>query len=149
MAANTFALDIARFVAKAKNNADTVTRKVGIESLTRVVMRTPVGNPDKWKSPPPPGYAGGRARANWNVSFSVPDTGTSDAIDKAGRRTIAAGTRALSQQVNGRDIYIANSVPYIQALERGWSGQAPNGMVALTVAEFQTFVNNAVRSLPK
>ncbi|NBT33816.1 MAG: hypothetical protein EBT13_18445 [Rhodobacteraceae bacterium] len=32
-------------------------------------------------------------------------------------------------------IYIQNNLPYANRLENGWSGQAPQGMVALTVAE--------------
>lgn len=33
-------------------------------------------------------------------------------------------------------IFLTNNLPYIERLERGWSKQAPTGMVALTVAEF-------------
>jgi hypothetical protein len=47
---NTFALDVARWCEKAKDNADTVLRGVVIELLSRVVLRTPVGNPDLWKA---------------------------------------------------------------------------------------------------
>ncbi|HEY6643664.1 hypothetical protein [Povalibacter sp.] len=45
-----FALDIRRFVEKAKANADLVVRKVALDLLTRVVQRTPVGNPELWAS---------------------------------------------------------------------------------------------------
>jgi len=34
-----------------------------------------------------------------------------------------------------RQIFIVNGLPYINRLENGWSQQAPNGMVAITLAE--------------
>lgn len=46
----TFAIDVAKWCEKAKENADTVLRGVVVELLTRVVLRTPVGNPDLWKA---------------------------------------------------------------------------------------------------
>ena len=43
-----------------------------------------------------------------------------------------------------------NSLPYIRPLEyEGHSKQAPAGMVRVSVTEFQTFVDNAVKALPK
>jgi hypothetical protein len=47
---NTFALDVAKWCEQAKENADTVLRGVAIELLNRVVLRSPVGNPDLWKA---------------------------------------------------------------------------------------------------
>lgn len=49
MKQSRFALDIAAFADKAKANVDTVVKKVAIDMLTRVVYRTPVGNPTLWK----------------------------------------------------------------------------------------------------
>lgn len=148
--ADTFALDVSKFVAKAKANASTVVRKVGIETLKSVVLKSPVGNPDTWKSPAPAGYVGGRLRANWNVSFNAPDTSTTERTDKTGAVAITSGTSALLRADAERDIYIMNSLPYVRRIEyQGWSAQAPAGMVRVTVSEMQTFVNAAVRSLPK
>lgn len=47
---STFALDVSRWCEQAKENADTVLRGVAIELLSRVVLRSPVGNPDLWKA---------------------------------------------------------------------------------------------------
>lgn len=44
----TFALDIAAFVEKAKGNVDQVVRGISIRLLSRVVNRSPVGNPELW-----------------------------------------------------------------------------------------------------
>jgi hypothetical protein len=43
-----FALDISRFVEKTRARQDVVVRKIALEILTRVVMRSPVGNPELW-----------------------------------------------------------------------------------------------------
>lgn len=45
---STFALDVAKWCEQAKGNADQVLRGVVIELLSRVVLRSPVGNPDLW-----------------------------------------------------------------------------------------------------
>lgn len=43
-----FAIDVAKFAEKAKAKGDVVTRKIAIDLLSRVVMRSPVGNPELW-----------------------------------------------------------------------------------------------------
>lgn len=147
--ADTFALDIAKFVQKAKGNAEQVVQKVGADLLASVVQRTPVGNPSLWKSKPPKGYVGGRLRGNWNVSFGAPDLGTTTATDASGQATIGRGTSILVQWKEG-DIYLMNSLPYVREIEyEGHSSQAPAGMVRVTVTDFQTFITKAIAELPK
>jgi len=148
MATTSFSLDIARFVAKTGLRMDLVIRKVGLDILRSVVLRTPVGNPTLWKSKPPKGYVGGRARGNWITTWAVPadfvilgDTAISRGGDKpinAGADTIIAGYR------RGQTLYIVNNLPYIMALENGWSTQAPSGMIGVTVTEYQEFLNDAI-----
>jgi len=146
--AKTFALDIAKFAEKAGGNVKTVVRKVSIDTLAKVVERTPVGDPTHWKNPPPDGYVGGRLRANWNVSLSAPDLSTTTETDKSGNATTARGAAHISHADGEQDIYIMNSLPYVRRIEYdGWSSQAPAGMVRITVAEFQTFVDAAARSV--
>lgn len=48
MTNSTFSADIARFVEKAKIAPAVVVRKVSMDILASVVMRTPVGDPDIW-----------------------------------------------------------------------------------------------------
>lgn len=136
MASETFGLDIARFVEKAKAAPEQVVRKVGLDLASRVVLRSPVDT--------------GRFRANWNVAFGRVDTLTTPSTDKTGGKTIERVRVQLNGWTPGQDIYLTNSLPYAIPLEYGWSKkQAPNGMVRITVAEFQTFVNAAVAELPK
>lgn len=158
--ADTFALQLGKFAEKAGANARQVVRAVSIDTLTKVVMRTPVGNPDLWDKNfkaaatrlgwITEGYVGGRARANWFVSIGVSNFAVSNRIDKSGQPTIDRGTATISSATTDAPIYIMNSVPYIRELEyEGHSKQAPAGMVRITVTEFQTFVDKAVAELPK
>lgn len=129
----SFALDLAAFAAKAEGNAQTVVRKISIDLFSKTVLRTPVDT--------------GRARANWNCSIGAPSFTVSQKTDKSGTTTQAGIRRTLGNWKDG-DIYLMNSLPYIRRLEYdGWSGQAPQGMVRITVTEFQTFVDGAVRSV--
>jgi len=126
-----FALNIANFVDKAKAAPTHVVRKVGLDLASRVVMRSPVDT--------------GRFRANWNVAFGRVDTLTTPSTDQSGGKTIERVRVQLNGWVPGQEIYLTNSLPYAIPLEYGHSkSQAPQGMVRLTVAEFQTFVNAAV-----
>jgi hypothetical protein len=140
-----FALDIAKFVAKAGGNVEKVVQKVGADILASVVSRTPVGNPSLWKSKPPKGYVGGRLRGNWNVSFGGPDLTTTPVRDQSGGPTIQRGINILTGWNGQADIYVMNSLPYVRTIEyEGHSSQAPAGMVRITVAEFQGFIERAV-----
>lgn len=150
MAESSFGLSLAAFAEKAPELARTVVRKVSIDLLTATVLRTPVGNPELWKNKPPKGYVGGRLRANWNVSLVSPDATTTDAIDKSGQGAIGKGMSTIAAADGIEDIWIMNSLPYAIPVEYGHSGvQAPQGMVRVSIADAQRFVNQAVASLPK
>jgi hypothetical protein len=56
----TFSLDIKEFAEKTKRNVNDVKQAAAIELFGMIIKATPVGNPSLWKSPPPPGYVGGR-----------------------------------------------------------------------------------------
>jgi hypothetical protein len=97
-------------------------RVVTLDALSRIVLKTPVDT--------------GRARGAWQVNIN--EVGAGSLIkSKSGDRTIAAGSARLTKVKSGDMIYITNDLPYIQRLERGYSGQAPSGMVRITVAEMQ------------
>lgn len=99
----------------------TFQRKIALEALSRIVLRTPVDT--------------GRARGNWMVSIGNLRPRFSEKSDKQGQETISRGSAELIELVAFQDIYISNSLPYILRLEHGYSRQAPNGMVSLTLAE--------------
>jgi hypothetical protein len=142
-----FALQISQFVAKAKSNADAVVRKVVIDIADNVVRLSPVGDGAHWASPPPKGYVGGRFRANWQLGINVPRSGVLPDIDPTGAASNARVLAALPPDAAGNVFFLTNNLPYAQRLEDGYSGQAPNGMVMLTVVRWNNIVENAVNGV--
>lgn len=132
---------------KAKKDIATVVRLSTLEMFSRVVLRSPVDT--------------GRFRANWNVSYNVPDDSTSSNLDTSGRGKLAEVKSAVLSMPVGGVIYMCNSLPYAIPLEYGlypnppirgskkrgeesvqvhvtggFSNQAPAGMVRVTAREF-------------
>ena len=114
-----------------------IQRRVALDALSRLIFRTPVGNSDLWKIKPKERYVGGRARANWQVDIGSIPSSINETEDRDGSATLSSGSSKITK-ANGFDtVYIANNVEYIVALEEGHSTQAPQGMMALTVAELE------------
>lgn len=129
-------------MGEAKRNADKVVgnaankfgRAVMLEAMGRIMDRTPVDR--------------GTARANWNVSTGAPDLTTDKAATSesvAAKKATNANRIATLRLFDGDTGYIANGLPYIGRLEDGYSGQAPSGMVKLTVNELQPWAQRAAR----
>lgn len=130
-----FTLAIEQFAAKAKERADQVVRQVSLEVATRVIARSPVDT--------------GRFRANWRIAVGGPATGQLEAFDKSdeGQDTANRLAGELPRGVAGQRVYLTNNLPYAWALETGHSKQAPIGMVAITVLEFNAIVDNVAQGL--
>lgn len=144
----SFALQLQKFADKAKANTDLVVQKVTLDVARSVIEKSPVGNPDLWKGPAPAGYVGGRFRANWMFGVGKVDTTTTEDTDKNGGATLNRLAAAIGATGAGGVTFISNSLPYGPRLEyEGWSKQAPQGMVRITVAEFQQYVNKAAREV--
>lgn len=145
----SFSSDIGKFIAKANRNVDSVVRKIVVDLGTSLVMKTPVGNPTLWKNPDgaPAGYVGGAARANWQYGNGTNPEGFLDAIDKGGNATINKIIGGVKSSPTASIHWIANNLPYIERLETGWSKQAPQGMLRLTVTEFEQTVRDAVKNV--
>jgi hypothetical protein len=139
-----FVDDVKKFIANTKRREEQVVREVALALLRAVIVRSPVGNPDLWKNPPPAGYVGGHFRGNW---FVQEDTAPQErgGTDASGEATISDGMVRIGQFKLGGKLYIVNHLPYGPRLEyEGWSSQTPNGMVRITAAEFQQYVAAAV-----
>jgi hypothetical protein len=109
-----------------KKLTDANVTKVAREFMHKVEQKTPVST--------------GRARSGWyqavvGLKGSWSDRGSSPDMIELGK------SEGLFEDVKknnyDRYIYIENQVPYIMSLERGWSKQAPAGMLALTILEMQ------------
>ena len=142
-----FSVDLNKWVTKAKENTDTLAREVVLGLSERIVERTPVGNPTLWKSPPPPGYVGGRARANWQYGHGAPPQGDLPNIDATGQASLSRIAAGLAAAPAEGVHYLANNLPYAQALEEGHSTQAPHGMVALAVVDVEAIVREEAAKL--
>jgi hypothetical protein len=138
----SFAADVSKWCKQTvPEQHKRVVRRVVMEIANRAVMRSPVGNPSEWESPAPPGYAGGRFRANWQYGFGSAPTSTIDAIDPSGSTTLSGIINSVANQQGVH--WIANNLPYAQRIEDGWSTQAPSGIVGLIELEFPQIFNAA------
>lgn len=125
-----FSLDLARWTDGVEARQDLVVRKVSLDLFSRIVLRSPVRT--------------GRFRGNWQVTIgSVPDN-TIEINDVSGTATISKAASVSAGIKAGMTIYLTNNLPYGPKLETGYSQQAPAGMVAITVSEFQGVVSSAV-----
>lgn len=126
---STFTLDVSNFVDKASKTADVEIRKICLDLLTGIVLKTPVDT--------------GRARANWFTSVGSPSGNVTTSTDPSGSSAISSGLSAISQ-ATGNVLWITNNLPYIYRLEfgtynngpktvGGFSRQAPAGMVRVTI----------------
>ncbi len=126
----SFALDVSKWAEKAKGRMDLVVRKISLDLFTRIILRSPVDE--------------GRFRGNWQVAINEIPAGVLELDDKSGSATVAKATAAALNVKAGDVIYLINNLPYGPRLENGWSGQAPAGMVAVTLTEYGAVVAQAV-----
>ena len=96
MAKGSFSMQIAECIAKTKANQHLMVRAITMKIDNKLVQRSPVGDAKYWKHKPPPGYAGGRFRANWQLSIGSLSASVRDLIDKDGSATIAAHGSVIS-----------------------------------------------------
>jgi hypothetical protein len=143
----TFTAQLKAFADKTKAQLDDVVGNVVVGMAESILLRSPVGNPDLWKSPAPKGYIGGHFRANWQLGLGEWPTATISGIDDSpgGGETLNRIRARIPADAAGKVYYIANLLPYANALEYGHSTQAPQGMVGLTVVQFDSIVTAAVQ----
>jgi len=133
-------------------------QETALAALRNVVIGTPVGDPTIWQNPAsaPPGYVGGHARRNWNVSIDAP---TDAVVGTAGRGPGKTGATndAISRGepiIRGasprrtRRIIVQNAVPYIGRLNNGHSEQAPVNFVQKAVQAAGQVVGNQRKDVP-
>lgn len=122
-------------------------RKATLDLMRDIMLDTPVDT--------------GRARAGWTAIFrefrerapSIP--GRNAKARAEGRALSRAEVRLQERTIHigpwGRrvkdagEIRIQNRVPYVIFLERGWSGQAPAGMVQVNLYRHAQYYRRALR----
>jgi len=118
----SFTVDLSRLIDKAKGKTDLVVKKVMLETFSKVIYKSPVDT--------------GRFRANWIIGYSAPDRTTSLNTDKSGAGTIGrVASEITGAKLDGKSIYLTNSLVYSLRLENGYSQQSPQGMVKITLME--------------
>jgi hypothetical protein len=126
----SFSIDVGKFAEAVNLKTTIVVRKIALDILRSVVLKTPVDT--------------GRARGNWFVSVGDPVAKTTESVDTTGGTTINAGAVEINSASGDNSIFITNNLPYIGRLENGYSKQAPAGMVAVTMASLQAYIDKAV-----
>lgn len=113
----TFEQQMEKIIKDREKKALNIFRAVALQLFDRVIRRTPVDT--------------GRARANWNAAIDNPDESVTDStLPPQPAPTVFSADL-------GDTLYLTNNLPYISALEYGYSKQAPQGMVRVTVSELQ------------
>jgi hypothetical protein len=80
----------------------------------------------------------GFARGGWQVTIGDASISDNRPPDKDGYFTLISGLTALRGAGAFKDVYVKNAVPYINELEDGYSGQAPEGMVKVSLSAFKS-----------
>lgn len=123
--AKQFSIDLTRWgVSLEKEQAPQFIRKIALELLKKVTMKSPVDT--------------GRFRANWMVGIGGADE---TAIDSTVNDAMMRGSVVLAGYKSLKQIHISNNLPYAAALEHGHSQQAPLGVAEVSVAEIEAHFN--------
>lgn len=138
-------IDISKYAEKKGKEIKDIRRAYAFALYASIVKKTPVDT--------------GRARGNWNISVGKVDSSTDD--NRKGIRY--KGTGDVPNPNGDESIFISNNLPYIETLEyggypnppkggkgktvNGFSKQAPNGMVGVTLANNENIFNAAVKAV--
>lgn len=118
-----FSVRIKRVAGRVPERADVMTRRVLLACAATVVLRTPVDT--------------GRARANWQAQVGQPAQGTlpEPSSPAQGPAAALARAQAVAAAYRGeKSLHLTNNLPYISALNRGSSSQAPANFVQAAIA---------------
>lgn len=121
------------FEAKTIDKMGRAARKITLDAFSGCIMMSPVDS--------------GRFRGNWQTAVGSAPSGTVELLDKEGNTVIAQVSGVVDGMQIGDVIYMVNNLPYAEPLENGWSDQAPNGMVKLTVQRFQPIADAVIRQI--
>jgi hypothetical protein len=125
-----WSIPLDKLAANAKSDVERVGRQATFALFDAVQQKSPVDT--------------GRFRANWQFGKDAIPNGTVEADDKSGAQAQAEAAKALVTGLGGV-LYYVNNLPYARRLEYGYSNQAPQGMVRLSVGEFRSAVAKAIK----
>ena len=120
---STFTQQFDAAAREAEEKAEKVFRGTSLAMFSSIVKRTPVDT--------------GRLKGNWQAEINTIPQG-----DKESSNPVSDANQNIGGARLKDDIYLVNNLPYAETIENGrvgnkGSNQAPQGMVKITVAEFQ------------
>lgn len=135
----SFGDDIGQFSINTKAAGDNVLRKSAFDLFSSIVRQTPV---DK-----------GVLRNNWFATIGRPSTETSEETDGDSGRQLndKRVNDEIDNVLNAADwsstVYLTNNIEYSIPIEYdGWSAFAPQGMVRVNTARWETIVKNNIKA---
>jgi hypothetical protein len=133
----SFSLDVSKFAEKTGRDANAVKAAAALTIFKNIILETPVDT--------------GRLRANWQASIGTKKTGTLETQDKEGSSTISKMTGVVNESLGDGSVFFTNNLPYAARIEYdSWSKQkAPDGMVRISIAQFQSAMKKAIAGLQK
>lgn len=116
------------WVKQTNKDAEKAFRAMCLQLFAGIVVRTPVDT--------------GRLRGNWQISLNNPVAGD---LDRTANPT--AEERSKLDAANlGTSVYLHNNLPYAERIEfYNHSQQSPNGMVRVTLTEFEQALRRAAQ----
>lgn len=144
---NSFSLDVKAFADSFEQGSEKAVRGTAIKLFSAFVESSPVDE--------------GRFRANWFVTGRQPSTKKTNSTDKNGNKTKKRIESAVLGIQDWSMFTVTNNLPYSEVVEfggykdgpktvNGYSKQAPNGVVRVNIARFNSLLNaEAKKSLPK
>lgn len=144
-----FEAQMLEYVEKSKRALQEMTKMVLVDIGVRLVERSPVGDPPSWKKQPPwlpKNYLPGTFKNNWHLGVDSPEHDIFLVADPSGAASVTRIGLAIPRFPAGHIYYFSNNIPYATALENGHSKRCPpNGMVALTIIEYESIVQDVQR----
>lgn len=127
MSSNFAAFDRAlrEHAARVPERFAAAQRELAAETLVDLVNSSPVDEQD-----------GGDFRGGWSVSVGAPDPSPGER-DPEGAATIARGVAVIEAAPPFSALYITNASPHAGPIEHGWSDQAPQGVMAQSLAQLR------------
>jgi len=133
--AEGFARSLMAMADYVDGSVEKVIRKACIDLYRRIATRTPVET--------------GRARASWSLTTADTDEVAEDKkySEQELVGIINSKSAGFSAEISDGVVWITNNLDYIEYLENGSSSLAPNGMVAVSLADFENHFNSALKGL--
>jgi hypothetical protein len=131
MRIKTVKADLEAFAKAIDVDLGIATEKISRDLHERIVERTPVDT--------------GRAKASWDVAVGAPG----GSVPPEGKESYSPAGFGAPLIDGTAPVFIVSNIPYIEALENGHSKQAPQGMIALSVAETVAEIEGLLAGMTK